>query len=226
MIMHILLGGSFDPVHTGHLATAEAVRTRLGAHCAVLLPAARSPLKTTGTADHHRLAMLQCAIADYPALVIDERELHRPPPSYTVDTLREVRNDIGTDTPLVWVMGSDALAGLAHWKEWQSLIQLAHLLVVERTNHQTCVEGVMEGAVAEWLATQTLASHSDQLQCRASGLWLRMALPPQPFSSTDIRHQLMQRHSSIPKPEGLSVRVWQYILDHHLYEPDRVETSQ
>lgn len=213
-MMHILFGGSFDPVHIGHLASAEAVRSMLHATHAALLPAARSPLKPEGTADHHRLAMLQIAIADYPALMIDERELHRPPPSYTVDTLREVRSEIGADTPLVWVMGVDAIAGLAHWKEWQALTQLAHVVVVERPHHHIPRQGI----VADWLATQTIASHTDQLQCSASGLWLQISLPPQPFSSTNIRHALTQRNATASKPEGLPARVWQYILDHHLYQ--------
>jgi nicotinate (nicotinamide) nucleotide adenylyltransferase len=123
--MTILFGGSFDPVHEGHLKTAIALRDLLGVPTVSLLPAARSPLKPESTADSHRLAMLQLAIADCiannHALTIDDRELRRPPPSYTVDTLLELRAEIGTDAPLVWVMGADTLAGLSQWKNWQSL---------------------------------------------------------------------------------------------------------
>ncbi len=217
--MHILLGGSFDPVHTGHLATAEAVRTALHAPRAVLLPAARSPLKTAGTADSHRLAMLRCAIQDYPALSIDERELRRPPPSYTVDSLREIRRELGERTPLIWILGADALAGLAQWKAWQSLLQFAHLVIVERPDLPNCISE----EVAAWLAIQTHADQPDQLQCHARGFWLRMALPPQPFSSTSIRQQLTQRSTQSPKPEGLPASVWQYILDHQLYASDEIQ---
>ena len=214
--MHILFGGSFDPVHSGHLASAEAVRQLLQASCVTLLPTARSPLKPEVTANHHRLAMLRAALVDYPALAIDERELRRPPPSYTVDTLRELRLELGSELPLVWVIGADTLCGLAQWKDWQALTQLAHLLVIERPGY--CTPSTT--AVDAWLRTQTLAANSDQLQCQASGLWLRIALPPQPFSSTAIRQQLEQRSSTTPKPEGLPTPVWQYIVDHQLYASD------
>ncbi len=211
--MHIFLGGSFDPVHTGHLATAEAVRTLLHAPNITLLPAARSPLKPAGMADHHRLAMLQTAVADYPALRIDARELHRPPPSYTVDSLRSIREEIGAAAPLVWVMGSDTLVDFVHWKEWQSLMQLAHLLIVERADHHLPTTG----AAIDWLTAQPLAREVDQLQCHANGFWLRTTLPPQPFSSTDIRRQLLRHTATTPQPAGLPDSVWQYILDHQLY---------
>jgi len=230
--MHILFGGSFDPVHSGHLASAEAVRQLLQASCVTLLPTARSPLKPEVTANHHRLAMLRAALVDYPALAIDERELRRPPPSYTVDTLREVRAELGNTAPLVWVIGADTLHNLPQWKDWQALTQLAHLLVIERPGYRIpCTISAdacspQERVVAEWLQTQTLAANSDQLQCRASGLWLRLALPPQPFSSTDIRQQLAQRGSTTPKPAGLPAPVWQYILDHQLYAPDESTDTQ
>ncbi|MEZ5538822.1 MAG: nicotinate-nucleotide adenylyltransferase [Pseudomonadales bacterium] len=217
--MHILFGGSFDPIHTGHLATAEAVRVALHAKQAALLPAARSPLKSAGTADHHRLAMLRCAIQDYSALTIDERELRRPPPSYTVDTLCEIRGELGEQVPLIWILGTDALAGLAQWKAWQSLLQLAHLVVIDRPD----LPSQPSAEVAAWLATQTRAEQPDQLQCRAHGLWLRMALPPQPFSSTSIRKQLTQRSAQSHKPDGLPARVWQYILNHQLYASDEIQ---
>ena len=220
-MMRILLGGSFDPVHHGHLATAEAVRHLLHASAVTLLPAARSPFKQHSTADYHRLAMLRAALVDYPSLTLDERELHRPPPSYTVDTLRAVRQEIGPYTPLVWVMGSDTLVDLVQWKEWQSLTQLAHLLVVERANHQMPTTG----AAIDWLTSLPLAHEVDQLQCCASGLWLPITLPPQPFSSTDIRRQLGQHHATTTKPEGLPLRVWQYILEHHLYVFDEIKDS-
>jgi cytidyltransferase-like protein len=119
----ILFGGSFDPVHEGHLKTAEALRLALGLSSVTLLPAARSPLKPAGTPDSHRLSMLQRAIVDYPGLLVDDRELRRPPPSYSVDTLRELRAEIGSDWPLGWVIGTDTLQGLSQWKDWQQLTE-------------------------------------------------------------------------------------------------------
>ncbi len=215
--MTILFGGSFDPVHEGHLKTAIALRDLLGVPTVSLLPAARSPLKPESTADSHRLAMLQLAIADCiannHALTIDDRELRRPPPSYTVDTLLELRAEIGTDTPLVWVMGADTLAGLSQWKNWQSLTDLAHLLIVERPDTTWPAKGV----VADWLKQLPSEASVDQLQCSSKGKLARLALPPQPFSSTAIRATLHQRGTNSTKPDGLPDSVWQYILQHDLY---------
>jgi nicotinate-nucleotide adenylyltransferase len=211
--MHVLMGGSFDPVHEGHLKTAEAVRHALGAPYISLLPAARSPLKPESTADGHRLAMLQLAIADSPGLLVDDRELRRPPPSYTIDTLQALRSEIGASAPLVWVMGSDILTHLAQWKNWQTLAGLAHILVVDRpdTDWPTTDE------VADWLARLPSAASVDQLQCAPQGMLLRLALPPQPFSSTAIRARLYKRETNSTQPDGLPECVWRYILQHNLY---------
>jgi nicotinate-nucleotide adenylyltransferase len=211
--MTILFGGSFDPVHEGHLKTATALRDLLGVPTVSLLPAARSPLKLESTADSHRLAMLQLAITDYSALTIDDRELRRPPPSYTVDTLLELRAEIGADAPLVWVMGADTLTGLSQWKNWQSLVDLAHLLVVERPDTTWPIEGV----VADWLRHLPSEASVDQLQCSPKGKLVRLALPPQPFSSTAIRATMHQRGMNSTKPDGLPDSVWRYILQHDLY---------
>ena len=209
----ILFGGSFDPVHEGHLKTAEALRLALGLSSVTLLPAARSPLKPAGTPDSHRLSMLQRAIVDYPGLLVDDRELRRPPPSYSVDTLRELRAEIGSGWPLGWVIGTDTLRGLSQWKDWQQLTDLAHLLVVERPH----ASWPTQGAVAGWLATLPSVTSVDQLQCFPHGKLLRLALPPQPFSSTAIRAELNQRDKDSTRPDGLPDSVWQYILQHDLY---------
>ena len=209
----VLFGGSFDPVHEGHLKTAHAVREQLGAKSIALLPAARSPLKTEGTPDTHRLAMLQLAIEAYPGLVIDDRELRRAPPSYTVDTLRECRADIGDAAPLGWVMGADTLSGLSQWKHWQTLTDFAHLITVERPNAAWPDNGI----VKTWLDALPSVVSADQLQCSPYGKLLRLTLPPQPFSSTDIRVELNQRKPDSAKPDGLPDSVWRYILQHDLY---------
>jgi nicotinate-nucleotide adenylyltransferase len=211
--MTILFGGSFDPVHAGHLETAKAIGKTLGAPTVSLLPAARSPLKPAATADSHRLAMLRLAVADYPGLAVDDRELHRPPPSYTADTLRELRKERGPRAPLVWVMGADNLAGLEKWKDWRTLADLAHLLVVERPGAGWPVSG----PVTDWLASLPSVHSVDQLQCSPNGKLLRLALPPQPFSSTGIRAALNRREADSAKPDGLPDTVWQYILQHDLY---------
>lgn len=212
--MLAILGGSFDPVHEGHLHTAAAIRQQMPGGQLLLMPAARSPLKNTGTADHHRLAMLELALAAYPGLSIDTRELQRPPPSYTVDTLRDLRRECGPVTPLVWVMGSDALAGLSRWKDWRSLPTLAHLLIVDRPG----IPPLLDSDVAAWLQSLPSVTSVDQLQYSPQGNVVRLALPPQPYSSTAIRHALQQRRQDSTRPAGLPEPVWQYICHHHLYQ--------
>src|SRR6218665_165779 len=103
-----LYGGSFDPVHRGHIATAEELAQRLPFSEIRLLPAARSPLKQEATANQHRLAMLELALEGKQGLTIDDRELCRPTPSYSVDSLREIRKELGPEQPLAFIMGADS----------------------------------------------------------------------------------------------------------------------
>ena len=207
--MRVLLGGSFDPVHEGHLQSAVELHHLLRS-TVWLLPAARSPLKAETTADQHRLAMLQCAIAGHSGLAVDARELQRPPPSYTIDTLTALRHELGVAEPLVWTMGADALARLDQWKNWRSLPDLAHLLIIDRPD----CHWPRQGAVADWLATLPQAAALDQLQCAPAGLLARVSLTPQPFSSTALRAQLA---AGGPRPDGLPEAVWHYLREHRLY---------
>lgn len=125
-------GGSFDPVHLGHLAVATAVRDALGAEVA-LLPAADPPHKDRTHADAaQRAAMLALAIDGEPGLGVDLRELEREGPSYTVDTLRLVRAGVGPHRPLAWVVGGDSLLQLDTWHRWRELFAHGHVLAVAR----------------------------------------------------------------------------------------------
>lgn len=125
-------GGSFDPVHLGHLAIARAVRDGLGADVA-LVPAADPPHKdATHAAAALRLRMLELAIAGEPGLRVDGRELDRDGPSYTVDTLRLVRAGQGPHRPIAWVVGGDSLLQLDRWHRWRELFAHGHVLAVAR----------------------------------------------------------------------------------------------
>jgi nicotinate-nucleotide adenylyltransferase len=125
-------GGSFDPVHLGHLAVAKAVRDGLGADVA-LVPAADPPHKDATHADAAmRAAMLALAVDGEPGLRIDRRELERDGPSYTVDTLRLVRAEEGPYRPIAWVVGGDSLLQLDTWHHWRELFAHGHVLAVAR----------------------------------------------------------------------------------------------
>ena len=125
-------GGSFDPVHRGHVAIACAVRDALAAEVA-LVPAADPPHKdATHASAAQRVEMLALAIAGEPGLRVDPRELDRAGPSFSIDTLRLVRAEQGPHRPIAWVVGGDSLLQLDSWLRWQELFGHGHVLAVAR----------------------------------------------------------------------------------------------
>ena len=140
-----LLGGTFDPVHYGHLRLADDVRTGLALSEIRLVPAGHPPHRGKPHASAtDRLAMLDLACREFPALTIDPREIRRGGKSYTVLTLGELRSE-NPHRPLAWIVGADALAGLPQWHRWREIFDLAHLIVAKRPGARSRVAG---GAVA------------------------------------------------------------------------------
>ncbi|CAE6790155.1 nicotinate-nucleotide adenylyltransferase [Xanthomonas arboricola] len=134
--LHLYYGGTFDPVHLGHLAIACAARDELGA-LVHLVPAADPPHRPApGATAAQRARMLELALADTPGLALDTRELQRASrdraPSYTVDTLRALRAELGPTTPIAWLLGADAFMGLSRWHQWEDLFELAHFVIAAR----------------------------------------------------------------------------------------------
>ena len=133
----VLYGGTFDPVHNGHLAIARAAREALGVDIH-LVPAADPPHRPPpGAAAEDRVAMLHLALADQPGLQPDLRELERHAidatrRSYSVDTLRELRAERGAAAPIALLVGADSFVGLPTWKCWRELFDLAHFVVASR----------------------------------------------------------------------------------------------
>ncbi len=129
-----VFGGTFDPIHSGHLCIAEEARDSLGLAQVLFIPARVSPFKLeqmSATAED-RLAMVQLAVADNPAFRALRLEIDRPGPSFTVDTLRALRVELGEDCELVLILGGDALASLASWREARTLPDLARIAVYPR----------------------------------------------------------------------------------------------
>lgn len=128
-----VFGGSFDPVHRGHLVAAEQARVRLGLDRVRFVLARQQPLKVRGHAApvEHRIAMLERALAPHPDFVLDLTEAQRPGPSYTVDTLRALRTAHPQDQ-LFLIIGADAARDLAQWREADRLPELATVVVVSR----------------------------------------------------------------------------------------------
>jgi nicotinate-nucleotide adenylyltransferase len=130
-----LLGGTFDPVHNAHLRVAWEAAEMLGAEVR-LLPASVPPHRDQPRADaRQRTALVRASLAGQTRLTLDTRELQREGPSYTIDTLVELRGEIGAERPLVLLVGADAFAGLATWHRWRELFDHAHIGVLTRPGH-------------------------------------------------------------------------------------------
>ncbi len=215
MTLHVYYGGTFDPVHNGHLAIAAAVRDALHAKVR-LLPAADPPHKDATHADaDQRARMLDLAVAGEHGLVVDRRELHREGPSYTVDTLQALRAELGADTPIVWMIGSDSLLQLHTWSRWRELFALAHVLAVARPGShadaqwvQTHAPDVHAEIVPRWRDAQALCASP------AGGFALFEDLPLRPESSTELRQRMAAGESW---DEWVPAAVAEYVRRHGLY---------
>jgi nicotinate-nucleotide adenylyltransferase len=132
-----LFGGTFDPVHYGHLRCADEARQKLNLDQLYLLPAGTPPHRNTPLATaKQRLEMLQLAHAEFPQLVIDDREIRRSGASYIVDTLKEFREEF-PQRPLLLLIGQDAANHLHSWFKWEQLFELAHIVILTRPGVKT-----------------------------------------------------------------------------------------
>lgn len=130
-----IYGGTFDPIHFGHLRTALEVQETFSLTQVRLIPCAQSPHKMTHTTPQKRMAMLMLAIQNQKILRVDRREIERSGYSYTIDTLKSTRAEIA-DMPLLLFMGTDAFATITAWRQWQRLFDYAHIVVMTRPYYQ------------------------------------------------------------------------------------------
>ncbi len=129
-----VFGGTFDPVHNGHLAVAEEVKKRLNLGEVIFVPAGQPWLKADWpiSAAEHRLRMLHLAVDGRPGFLVSEMEIQRKGPSYTIDTLRALRKNAGSRDELFFILGEDNLGQLPRWREAAEMIKLCHLVAVPR----------------------------------------------------------------------------------------------
>ncbi len=144
-----ILGGTFDPIHFGHLRPAVEVRSALSLDVVRLLPCRVSPLREEpAAAPQHRLAMLEAAVAGEPDLIVDGRELDRPGPSYTADTLAELTAEYPDDR-LFLIMGGDAFAAFDRWDRWQQILASAHIVATHRPDAPPTAPVAVRDAVVD-----------------------------------------------------------------------------
>lgn len=204
-----LMGGTFDPVHYGHLRAAVEVHEKLGLAEVRMMVSAQPPHRQPPAASaEHRLAMLERATARHDFLVADDLELRRDGPSYMVDTLRELRRQAG-DSPLVLLIGQDAANGLDRWHDWRRLFELAHIAVMRRPEAVSDYRGVLKG-----IMRQRRVDDPSVLRETPAGKVLPVETTQLEISSTSIRAIVAagrSPHYLTPPP------VIDYIREHGLY---------
>lgn len=209
----VLFGGTFDPVHFGHLRAALEIRERLAVSEVRLLPchipAHRD--QPSSTADH-RIQMIRLAIIcdqNETGLTLDTRECEYPHTSYTVNTLRSLRKEYGDAKPIVLTLGMDAFNTLPHWHQWQELLKLAHLLVVQRPDTAPSRDSQLQTLLTQ----HQLLTKDDLTRTSHGGIWIE-PITPLAISATNIRKQISLGHSA---RYLLPDTVWQYIKQQKLY---------
>lgn len=214
--MICLFGGTFDPVHLGHLHAAEAVCDALALpEIRLVLSARPSHRGKTGASLAHRWAMLELACAERPRLHPDDREMRRQRPSYTVDTLEALRAEYPRET-LTWVIGSDAYALLPGWYRWESVLRLANLVVLKRPGHPLLPDAAdtADDVMARLTREHRVASLDG---CHEGGIFV-LEDAMRAVAAEDIRAALA---AGAPVDDLLPEPVAAYIRAHGLYrEPE------
>lgn len=187
-----LFGGTFDPIHHGHLRPALELLEILALQEVRLLPCADPPHRRQPMAPApFRLEMARAAVLDQPGLVVDDREMRRPGPSYTLDTLQSFRAEFGEARPLCLILGSDAFMGLPKWNRWEELFELAHVVVAHRPGWHLEPDGALARMMAERQTERVADLHE-----AAAGHVFSQQVTQLEISSTTIR-EILDRGGSV-----------------------------
>jgi nicotinate-nucleotide adenylyltransferase len=206
-----LYGGTFDPIHYGHLKPVEALAKQVAVHQVTIMPNNVPPHRPQPLANsQQRKAMVELAIAGNPLFKLDDRELQRETPSYTVETLEQLRTEIGSEQPLAFIVGQDSLLNLQRWHRWETLLTLCHLLVCQRPGYSVSMDTAEE---QQWLDTHQTSSVK-QLHSQPAGKIYLAQTPMYDISATAIRQRL-EHH--LPCDDLIPPAVAQFIRQHHLY---------
>jgi nicotinate-nucleotide adenylyltransferase len=209
-----ILGGTFNPIHHAHLRLAEELGEALALHAVRIVPANMPPHREAPRVSaNHRLEMVRLACAGNPRLMVDDRECRRSGPSYTVDTLHELRRELGASTPLCLLMGVDAFNALMTWSRWEELFQLAHIAIAQRPGFAPDGAG-LPAALGRHVETRSTQSLSE-LHMRPAGSIAFCTVTALDISSTAIRSCIAQdRSARYLLPDS----VLDYIRQHQLYK--------
>lgn len=203
--MQILFGGTFDPVHNGHVAMIDALSSAFPEASVHVIPNRLPPHRQTVASSRHRLAMLQQVFGAHSQVQVNCIEMERAGPSYSVDTLAAFRQEIGPHEPLILALGADAAAGLGRWHRPEAIAGLAHVCVLDRAGVTADLPSVM-GALVE-------TDDAHQLETTPSGYVFRLKTPVVLVSSTAVREKLRLGATQLPVPDVIA----DYIHTHRLY---------
>lgn len=186
-----ILGGTFDPIHHGHLRLALEMSERLGLKKVHLIVSANPPHRQIPqTPAEMRFEMVKLAIENEKILIADDREIKRNRPSYTVETLLEMREEFGKELPICLILGMDAFLGLSTWFEWEKLLGLTHLVITQRPEiNQHFSEPLQQ------LLEKHQINNKQKLQEKSMGYILFEAVPMLNISATQIRQCFVMKQN-------------------------------
>ncbi|MFM9913324.1 MAG: nicotinate-nucleotide adenylyltransferase [Methylophilaceae bacterium] len=215
-----ILGGTFDPIHNGHLRLAQELAVSLSLSQVRFIPAGIPPHREAPQASNeHRQAMVNLAIADNPLFKLDARELNKTTPCYTVETLAELRAEVGTEQPLCLLMGADAFLGLPKWHQWRELFNLAHIVVAHRPGYSedTWRSAMDYELLLEWQQRQK--AQVDEIQQQPCGVIISHTMTALDISASRIRQMLETNQS--PRyllPEAVLAYIHSHLLYSNLFQ--------
>lgn len=209
-----ILGGTFDPIHLGHLRLALELYETLNLVKVHITPCYQPVHRKLPVASpEQRLAMVERAVVDESALFADAREIHRRGPSYTIDTLLELRAEV-PNTPLCLLVGIDAFLGFTSWHRWEEILEHAHIIIAHRPQYQLPSTGIIADLITDRLQKEISYIHENI----AGGILLR-PITALEISASDIRKQIaMGRNPRYLLPDG----VYNYIKQNGTYSISRL----
>lgn len=208
-MIRAFFGGTFDPIHNGHLETSSALMKELGIDRLAFMPSAIPPHRAQPEASpEQRLEMVRLACKDYPGFEAEDWELQQRRPSYTAATLAEFSERFPNDT-LVFVMGMDSLMSLHRWHKWREIIQYAHIVVMPRSG----VPFAPKDKELKTFIKQHRVNDPSHLASAKSGKLYIARTPLIDISATELREQLHRRPASLAIPKA----VYDYIKENKLY---------
>ncbi|MDP1557443.1 MAG: nicotinate-nucleotide adenylyltransferase [Nitrosomonas sp.] len=210
-----IYGGTFDPVHYGHLRIAEELNEAIGFHELRFLPSGSPCLRNApGASRIHRVDMLQAAIQDNNKFILDAREINRADESYSVISLRELRHEIGENSALCFIMGADVFLKLAEWYCWHEIFELCHIVIVDRPGYLSIKNNYNLSPELKENFFSRQVGEVNELKNLASGLIYVAATTLLDISATTIRAKILAGKSTRYLMPDV---VLEYIKSNHLY---------